>query len=148
MTKIVVLPIDFLGQGALLEPADQKLHDMAVEYVSRELEHGKDLNLSKFLKCWVEVVMDGSEYKEVTGFTGVVWRIDVPVFRVTGTNPDRCTMLLVNRLRSWLEDNGGRNTEVFLHISSKETPEQRCAKWEESLKAVGAVPADRFSVKV
>ncbi len=148
MSKIAILPIDFLGQGALLEPADQKLHDMAVDYCARELQGGQDLNLAKFAKVWVVVEMEGTEYKAIHGIAGWVWRIDIPVFRVTGKDVDRTTMALTARLRSHFQDNGARGSEVFLHISSKERPEQRCEKWKESLAAVGAVPADRFSVKV
>lgn len=148
MTKIAVLPIDFIGQGALLEPVDAKLHDMAVDYCARELENGRELNLSKFNKCWVVVEMNGDNYAQIHGISGWVNRIDIPVFRVTGENVDRSTLMLTDRMRAFFQDNGARGAEVFLHISSKERPEQRCQKWEQSLALVGAVPADRFSVKV
>jgi hypothetical protein len=149
MSRFVVLPIEFLGQqGALLEPTDPKLHDMAVEYCARQLENGNELNLAKFTKVWVVVELDGTTYKEVIGIAGFCWRIDIPVFRVTGNHVDYATQLLIERMRAFFQDNGARGTEVFLHISSKERPEQRCEKWQESLDSVGATPADRFSVKV
>jgi hypothetical protein len=140
---ISILPMDFLGQGAMLEPADAKLHDLAVDYCSRELQDGKDLNLAKFTKAWV-VLDDGMP----VGISGFVWKIDIPVFRTTGKKVDIITHKLIERMRSYFQDNGARGTEVFLHISSKERPEQRCEKWQESLALVGAVPADRYSVKV
>ena len=143
-----VLPIEFIGQGALLEPVDPKLHDMAVEYCARELQNGHELNLSKFQKVWVLVEMDGDEYAEIHGISGWVWRVDIPVFRVTGRQVDRGTIMLTERIRAFLQDNGARGSEAFLHISSKELPEQRCENWDKSLEMVGAVPADRFSVKV
>lgn len=149
--KIAVLPIDFLGQGALLEPADQKLHDMAVDYCARQLEKGNELNLAKFSKCWVIVGMEGDQYLEVFGITGYVMRIDLPVFRVTGNTEHRTdvlTHLLAERLHSFFQDMGCRGQELFLHISSKERPEQRCEKWKESLALEGATPADRFSVRI
>lgn len=148
MSKIAVLPLDFLGQGALLEPVDRKLHDMAVDYCSRELQGGSELNLAKFNKAWVAVSMEGDEYVEILGITGFVWRIDLPVFRVTGTRADRTTRLLAERLHCYFQDQGARGTELFLHISSRETPEQRCEKWQESLAIEGAVPADRFLVRI
>jgi hypothetical protein len=149
MSRFVVLPLEFLGQqGALLEPADHKLHDMAVDYCTKELQNGQELNLSKFTKAWVVVEMDGTDYKEIHAIAGFVWRIDIPVFRSTGNHVDYTTKLLIDRMRAFFQDNGARGTEVFLHISSKERPEQRCEKWQESLDSVGAVPADRFSVKV
>lgn len=141
--RIEIIPLDFLGQGALLEPADQKLHDLAVEYCARELEGGADLNLARFNKVWI-ALEDG----EVVGITGFVWRIDLPIFRVSGERAARATKLLTDRVRAYFQDQGCRGQELFLHISSKETPEQRCAKWEESLAAAPAVPADRYSVKI
>ncbi len=148
---IRVLPIDFVGQGALLEPADVKLHDMAVEYCSLELEKGDELNLAKFSKCWVAVQVEANEYKKILGITGYVMRIDLPVFRVTGDTQNRVdvtTHLMAERLHSYFQDMGCRGQELFLHISSKERPEQRCEKWQESLAIEGATPADRFSVRI
>lgn len=141
--RVEVIPLDFMGQGALLEPADQKLHDLAVDYCARELQGGKDLNLARFNKVWVALA-DG----EVIGITGFVWRIDLPIFRVSGDNAARATKMLTDRVRSYFQDQGCRGQELFLHISGKETPEQRCPKWEESLAAAPAVPADRYSVKI
>lgn len=140
---IEVIPIDFMGQGALLEPVDQKLHDMAVDYCARELQGGSELNLAKLAKVWVV-----KEDDEIVGISGFVWRLDVPVFRATGKHADRATMALIDRLRGHFQDLGARGMEAFVHLSSKETPEQRCDKWQESLDRVGAVPADRFAVKI
>ncbi len=141
--RVQIHPLDFLGQGALLEPTDPKLHDAAVEYCARELQNGRELNLAKFAKAWVVTNGDG-----VCGISGFQWKIDIPVFRVTGLDAGYTTMKLIERMRAYFQDNGARGAEVFLHISSKETPEQRCAKWTESLAAVGAEPADRYTVKV
>ncbi len=141
--RIEIIPLDFLGQGALLEPADRKLHDLAVEYCARELQGGAELNLAKFQKVWLALA-EG----EVVGIAGFVWRIDIPVFRVSGARAIAATRLLTDRLRAYFQEQGARGQELFLHISSKERPEQRCAKWQESLAAVGAEPADRFAVKV
>lgn len=149
--KIAVLPIDFIGQGALLEPVDQKLHDMAVDYCARELQNGHELNLAKFAKCWVLVGIEGDKYVEIFGITGYVMRIDLPVFRVTGSTDHRTdvlTHLMAERLHSFFQDMGCRGQELFLHISSKERPEQRCEKWQESLALEGATSADRFSVRI
>ena len=140
---IEVLPIDFMGQPPLLEPVDQSLHDMAVDYCQRELQGGSEINFAKFTKVWVV-----REDEEIVGIAGFVWRLDVPVFRVTGKHADRATAALVDRIRGHFQDIGARGMEAFVHISSKERPEQRCDKWQESLSRIGAVPADRFTVKI
>lgn len=146
--RIEVLPLDFLGQGALLEPADRKLHDLAVDYCRRELHGGDQINLAKFNKVWVSVAMNGEEYSEVTGITGWVNRIDIPVFRVSGDNAVRSTKMLIDRLRAFFTDQGARGHELFIHISSKETPEQRCTRWQESLASQKATPADRLAIRI
>lgn len=148
MSRLAVLPIDFMGQGALLEPVDRKLHDMAVDYCARELQGGENLDLTRFAKVWVTVSIEDDKYIEIFGITGYVLRPDLPVFRVTGDKPDRVTQMMADRLHAYFQDQGCRGQELFLHISSKETPEQRCGKWEESLKIQGATPADRFLVKI
>jgi hypothetical protein len=141
--RIEVLPLDFHGQGALLEPVDQELHNRAVVYCRKELAGGNDINLARFQKVWVAIAG-----KEVSGISGFVWRIDVPIFRVSGENAVRSTKMLIDRMRAYFQDQGARGSEVFLHISGKETTEQRCQFWAESLKSVGAVSADRFAIKV
>lgn len=147
--RIEVIPIDFLGQqGALLEPKDHVLHDLAVEYCSKELQGGDQINLARFAKVWVACVMEGKTPVEVVGITGYVTRIDLPVFRVSGSNAVRATKMLADRLHAFFQDQGCRGQELFIHISSKETPEQRCEKWQESLAAEGAVPADRLTIVI
>lgn len=135
-----------MGEGALLQPKDQALHDLAVDYCKREL--AEEINVARLQKCWVAVEMDGEKYKAIHGICGYVLKIDIPVFRVSGGHAVAATKLLVDRMRAFFQDNGARGSEAFIHISSKETPEQRCHRWDESLRAVGAVPADRFSVKI
>jgi hypothetical protein len=146
--RIEVIPLDFIGQGALLEPADPKLHDMAVDYCRRELQDGDKINLSKFQKVWVAVVMEEGEFREIVGVTAYQLRIDLPVFRVNGPNAVRATKMLTDRLHAFFQDQGARGHDLFIHISSKETPEQRCANWTESLASQDARPADRFLIKI
>lgn len=146
--RIEIIPLDFVGQGAFLEPADPKLHDMAVDYCRRELQGGDQVNLAKFQKVWLAVEMEDAEYKEILGITGYVWRIDLPIFRVSGANAVRATKMLADRLHAFFQDQGARGHDLFIHISSKETPEQRCTRWEESLGAEGARPADRLLITI
>jgi hypothetical protein len=144
--RIEVIPLDFMGQLPLIEPKDRKLHDMAVEYASREL--AETVDFSRLAKVWVTCVMQAGKPKEVIGLMGWVYKPDIPVFRVSGPNAARATKMMTDRLHSFFSDQGARGCEVFIHISSKEKPEQKCAKWQESLKATNATPADRFSITV
>ncbi len=138
---IDVLPIDFLGQGALLEPADPKLHDLAVNYCRRELQNGHEINLAKFSKCWV-ALKDGI----AVGVMGYVLRPDIPVIRATD---EQALSMMAERLQHFFADQGYRGGEVFVHISKAERPEQKCAGWRKVLiTEQKAESADRFKIKV
>ena len=134
-----MIPLDFLGQGALLEPADRKLHDAAVEYALHELAKGKELDFSKFAKVWI-----GLKDGEVFGLSGYVLKPDIPLLRATDADVLRA---LASRMNDFFADNGARGKEVFLYIGD-EKPEQRCPEWKQVLKEWSAKSAQRFSVEV
>jgi hypothetical protein len=136
---ISVVPIDFLGQGALLEPKDHKLHDAALEYCWRELAKGREVDFSKFAKVWA-----GVKDEQVFGVAGYVLRPDVPLFRATDCEVLRA---MGKRLNDFFSDNGWRGLEAFLHIGN-EQPSQRCPNWRQALVEFGAKSARRVSVEV
>lgn len=137
---IEILPIDFLGQGALLEPADRKLHDLAIDYCHRELRAGKSVDFSKLAKTWV-----GLKDGEVFGVAGYVLKADIPLFRGTDVEVMRA---LGQRMNAYFADNGARGREVFMYIGD-EPPKERCPAWRQVLKEFGAQSARRvlFEVK-
>lgn len=142
---IRIIPIDFMGQGAMLEPRDRVLHDMAVDYCQRELEKGNEVDLSKFSKTWVVMEMEGEFYKSVQGIFSWVNRVDIPLFRSTSIE---ATKLIAERINSFFADNGCRGQELFVHISKRERESQRCPAWKEVMVEWGAESAERFSFKV
>lgn len=136
---IRVIPLDFLGQGALLEPKDAKLHDAAVAYALKELANGATLDFSKFSKVWV-----GLKDNNVLGLSGYVLRPDIPLLRATDADVLRA---LTHRMNDFFSDNGCRGQEAFVYIGD-EKPEQRCPEWKAVLKEFGAKSAQRWSVEV
>lgn len=136
---IDVQPLDFLGQGALLEPADQKLHNQAVDYCRRELTGGDTLNLAKFNKVWV-----GRKDGEVLGVAGYLLRPDIPLLRATDAGVLRA---IGHRLNSFFSDNGARGHQAFIYIGN-EKPEQRCPEWRQVLKEWNAQSARRMLIEV
>jgi hypothetical protein len=84
----------------------------------------------------------------VIGATAICMRPDIFMFRTAGTDAAKSTRLLIERLQWYFADQGFRGQDVTLHISGKDSPEQRCPKWAESLASVDARPADRFLVLV
>jgi hypothetical protein len=137
--SIEVVPLDFLGQGALIEPKHPKLHDAAVDYCLRELAGGKDVDFSKFAKVWV-----GLKDEEVFGVCGYVLRPDVPLFRATDATVLRA---LAMRMNNFFADSGVRGQEAFIYIGD-EKPSQRCPEWKTVLKEFSATSAKRFSIEV
>ena len=136
---IDILPLDFLGQGALLEPKDHELHDLAVDFCKREIV--TEVDFLKMAKTWV-AIEDG----KVLGVMGYVLRPDIPVIRSTD---ERALSLMAERLQAFFADQGWRGGEVFVHIAKAERPEQRCAGWKNVLiTEQKAVSADRFAIKV
>lgn len=136
---ISVIPMDFMGQGALLEPADVKLHDAAVEYARRELANGDKLDFSKFSKVWV-----GMKDGEVFGLSGYVLKPDVPLLRATDADVLRA---MCHRINDYFSDQGARGKEAFIYIGD-EKPEARCPEWRKVLSEFGAKSAQRFIVEV
>lgn len=136
---ISIIPLDFLGQGALLEPADRKLHDLAVDYGMRELAKGKDLDFSKFSKVWV-----GLKDGEVLGISGYVLKPDVPLLRATDAEVLRA---MCHRLNDFFSDNGARGKEAFVYIGN-EKEEQRCPQWHQVMREFGGERAHRFIFEV
>ncbi len=144
--RIQVIPVDFMGQPPLIEPKDRELHDMAVDYCRCELSEMP--SFERLSKVWVAAEMADGKPISIIGICGYVLKPDIPVFRVSGPNAARATKMLTDRLHDYFADQGLRGCEVFIHVSSKETPQQKCAKWQEGLKATDAQPADRYSVIV
>jgi hypothetical protein len=138
-SDIAVVPIDFLGQGALLEPKDTKLHDAVLAYAWKELADGKKLDLTRFAKSWA-----GLKGGEVFGICGYVLRPDIPLIRATDAEVLRA---MANRMNSYFADNGARGNEAFLYIGDDKT-EQRCPEWRKVLSEFGAKNAQRFSIEV
>ena len=137
--SISVIPLDFLGQGALLEPKHPKLHDAAVNYCLKELAKGKDVDFSKLNKVWV-----GLKDDEVMGVCGYVMRADVPLIRATDADVLRA---MAQRMNNFFSDSGIRGQEIFMFIGD-EKPEQRCADWKAVLKEFGGKSAQRFQFEV
>jgi hypothetical protein len=136
---IRIVPLDFLGQGALLEPADPKLHDAAIDFANRELAAAKDLNLTKFAKVWV-----GLKDEKVFGLSGYVLKPDVPLLRATDADVLRA---MCHRMNDYFADQGALGKEAFIYIGN-EKEDQRCPQWRAVLREFNAERARRFSVEV
>lgn len=142
--SIKIFPLDFLGQGALLQPKDQWLHDLTVDFCSREV--AGDVNLALFAKVFVAAELDDSDKPtKVEGVTGYIMRPDISLYRAVTA---RATAKLHHRWHTFFADNGILGQEVFIHLSNKDTAEQRCNNWNNELMAAQAIPADRYLVKV
>lgn len=140
--RIEVSPLDFYRlDSETIKPADPELWAKAQDYMRRELD--TPFQIDRMAKTWLAY-----DENEVCGIMSYIMVPDFTHFRVSGPNAVRATKMMADRVMGYLADSGLRGGYLLLHVSSKERPEQRCNRWQESLKAIEAVPADRFLVRV
>jgi hypothetical protein len=147
MRRIGVVPIDFRKEGGKIVAVDPALYSRVMQYCGENL--AEIPNLTELAKVWSAVEFgEHEEIIDVHGLTGYRMVPDVPLFRATGASAKRVTSMLYDRINGHFADAGWRGHGVFLYLNSKETPEQRCPAWDESLNDVGAEPANRLLVMV
>lgn len=134
---IEITPLDFLGQGALLEPADKELHDASISFCHAQLRD--PVSLANFNKVWV-----GRKDGEVLGVCGYVLRPDIPLCRAIDADVLRA---MGKRMNDFFADNGARGKEVLMYIGNEAAP-QRCPEWRAALKYFGAKSGRRVSFEV
>ena len=131
--------------SVLITPFDQaspELRDAAHDFCQRELtlpEGETHWDLSAYFKAWVE-----TEEGIVTGVAALIRRIDICVYRCTTA---RGTAKMHQRLQNYLADQGLLGQDVFIQFSNSD-PDKMCANWQGEMEAAGAVPANRYLVKV
>jgi hypothetical protein len=145
--RMGVVPIDFRASQNGPVPVDGHLYTLVMDYCKTAL--AEQPRIEELAKTWAVVEYEEENIVSVTGLAA--WGgdvLDIPIFRVTGENAQRATKMLYDRLNSFFADRGARGRQVFLFISEKEKPDQRCPDWDESLKDVGAAPAQRMAVTI
>lgn len=143
-----VVPLYFMGQGALIEPHPvcKEIFNLAALYCKENL--AEPVNLSSFLKCWVAVEFEDDKPVAVHGVTGIVNTPDVPLFRVTGEHAKVATVKLKERIEEYCADQGYRGSEVLVYLNPADSGEQLCPNAYGSMEAFKATPANRWAVKV
>ena len=124
------------------DQASAELRHAAHEFCKRELtlpEGEKEWDLGRFFKAWIEV-----EDGEVKGVSAILHRIDIAVYRCSTA---RGNAKMNQRLHSYLADSGLLGQDVFIQFSSGD-PLKMCANWEEEMHNAGAVPANRYMIRV
>ena len=96
-------------------------------------------DLGKFAKAWIEV-----EEEKVTGVAAILNRIDIALYRCTTA---RGNAKMNQRLHAYLADQGLLGQDVFIQFSMG-NPDQMCANWQEEMNNAGAVPANRYIIRV
>lgn len=134
--------LDFYQQGPTLFPVNPELHKMAVEFAKKNLN--SPINLTKLTKVWVAARCDaGGKPVEITGLAGTVLKPDIPLFKTT---EGPAAKELIDRINNYYADQGCTGVEAFVYIADNEPEATRCPRYMEWLKAIGAKPAERWSV--
>ena len=143
MSVLRAIALDFDRGSGIPVPRDPELHNLAIEFASKELAETPDF--SQYVRVWVAAEMNGEKPVGVRGALGFTVRPDITLCRFL----DRHAFLkLFERTNGYFADNGCRGSEVLVYSSSTEGDEQRCPNWKETLQAVNAKPADRWLVTI
>lgn len=144
MRRIITVPIDFIQGGP--QPASPQLLE-SVQAFCKEQFGGEPYPFYLNLKSWAAIDLDS---QETLGVTSARIAYDIPVFHVKpGADREErkgvsepVRSLLVSRLVNYVQDHGGVNQSVFVHI---EPEVQRL--WRAFLKVINAQPSNRVIVK-
>ncbi len=149
MSRIKIIPIDWIPSSSVLAPVDAQLFGAAQAFC--EEQFGERKNLGAFTKVWValEESEDGIA-GPVCGIGGIVTRLDVPLFHVSGPHAKRIWAELYERLRNYVEDNGGKGYPAFIytdpvHLQDGDPHREIVQRF---LEKIGAKPAHRFVVEI
>lgn len=142
MRRIVTVPIDFVN-GTPTPTSPQLLE--SVQKFCKE-QFGEPYPFYLNLKGWAAL---DHETHETLGVTTIRGQYDVPMFHVLqGTTREERKEVsepvrnqLVGRLVNYVQDHGGVNQGVFVHIA----PEQE-RLWRAFLKVINAQPSNRVIV--
>jgi hypothetical protein len=132
-----VIPWDLRWHGNVLFPADDELHEKAIEFCRKNL--AEQLDPRQMAKLWV-----ARREGRVLGVTGVRQQWDIPLFRSIDEGASRA---MAGRLNGYFADLGIRGQSVLLFLSDSEKPEQRCPNREAILSEWKAAPAERYVVQ-
>lgn len=142
--KRKTFPIDFIRQGGMTYPANPELHSLAVQFCEREVK--QPFNMADFSKTLVTCeVNDEGVPVQVLAISCEQVVSDWPVIRFTDKEAGD---LLMERMRSYLQDRGLSGVNIFVHVAAREPKESRCPAWKQFLKKQGAESASRWTVKV
>ena len=144
MSQLRAIALDFNRAAGYAMPCDRALHQMAVEFAQKDLAAIPDY--SGYTRVWVAAEV-GEDEKPIAieGALGFTMRPDFTLCRFKNK---QALVTLYRRANAYLADNGCRGSEALVYVSSTEAPEQKCPQQKESLAALGALPADRYLVKI
>jgi hypothetical protein len=138
------IALDFHRQMGYVLPVDPDLHKLAIKFAEKEL--AQIPNYSEFARVWLACEMDGNDKPvSVHGALGYCMRPDFTMARFLNRN---ALVSLYRRANDFLADNGCRGAEGLVYVNPDEAPEQKCPEQQESLKALGAIPANRWLIKI
>jgi len=138
------ISLDFNRQMGYAIPSDPHLHKLAIQFAEKELAEMP--NYSEYNKVWVACETDENDIAtSVHGVLGYTVRPDITMCRFLNRN---ALSVLYNRANAFFADNGCRLSEVLVYVNPDEKPEQKCPEQEQSLKALGARPANRWLIKI
>ena len=134
--------LEFKQENGQFVPRDPELMKMAEDFCKAQC--ARMPNFHSYREVWVAVTLLEGKMVSVCGVIGYGMRPDIGLCRFVDQGAAK---VLIDRIDSHFHDNGWRGEDVLLHFPS-EDESQRCPEYREWFKAIGAKPAERFSIKV
>jgi len=146
MMFLQMRPMDFQADGS---PRDPKLYGAAQQYAKNQF--GEELVFPYYAHVWSVLAVEESGAYAVIGLLGIRNTIDVCLFHVTPRTSDREGLKLAEQARdmmlyrgtAYLQDLGNSGSPILIYVA-----ENAQRYWRRFLKKIGAVPANRFEVKI
>ena len=138
--KIRVLPLDFKQSGGMFMPANERLHQMAVQFADAEM--GCIPNFAAYPKVFVACELDeAGAPQKIVGLSAIRMVPDIEQMRYLNA---KAAHAIIQRMHNYLQDQGmPLGSDVFVRIADGHDP-HRCPQHIEWLQSQKAVPGERW----
>lgn len=146
MSKLRVVPIDFVQTPEGIQPRDPLVIEAAEDFCRRELAEQPDLK--RLDKSWLAVELDGAgKLIRPLAISGYRFVPDIPLFRSIDVG---ATEAIAERISAYFSDQGFRGRDCFLYVAPPEAEpeESRCPNWDRFLGKYGAREANRRIISI
>jgi hypothetical protein len=127
------------------KPLNDRLFNLAMEFCDREFGQNS-VRLSDYTTVWVAVKGEPGEIPECVGVQGLRYHLDLGLHHVKSTSKGHdcgVSAKLIHRLNDFLHDRGYCGLDLMVFCE-----QDNLGNWKKFFESMGAVPAQRFLMRV